>query len=254
MLNVLNVKQDRLSSWLVGLGFLAAIAVHGGFILFGGFLFLRHPKDYGTLQQVELLSEDDIQTEKKDIKPPEDELKKAEDLNEEPPPNPEEIIRQMELESVMNNVPALDAVSLSAIEAALSGQATAGGDFAQSLSFSSGGRIGGLGQAGLLEDKNLDEAFSLAEIDQKPQAVVQSAPNYPAGLKGKKSEDVVTVIFVVDASGKVVNPKAEKSTDPAFNQAAIDAVKRWKFEPAIRAGQRVACKMRVPIRFQPKGS
>jgi soluble P-type ATPase len=36
-------------------------------------------------------------------------------------------------------------------------------------------------------------------MDQKPRAVFQSAPTYPAAMRGKKVEGVVTVVFVVDA-------------------------------------------------------
>ena len=53
----------------------------------------------------------------------------------------------------------------------------------------------------------------------------------------------------MDASGKVANPRVEKSSHTAFNKPALEAVKQWKFEPAVKGGQRVACKMRVPIRF-----
>ena len=101
------------------------------------------------------------------------------------------------------------------------------------------------------QDGQLDSAFSLAEIDQKPRATFQTAPLYPAEMRGKKVEGVVAVLFVVDAAGKVVNPRVEKSTAAAFEKPALEAVRKWKFEPAIKAGQRVACKMRVPIRFQP---
>jgi len=62
---------------------------------------------------------------------------------------------------------------------------------------------------------------------------------------------VVTVTFVVDPAGKVANPKVEKASHPSFERPALDAVRQWKFEPAVKAGQRVGCKMRIPIRFQP---
>jgi protein TonB len=171
---------------------------------------------------------------------------------EEKPPDAAEISRDLDAPP-MNDAPALDAASLSSIEAALNGQGAGGGDFAEALSFASGGRINGMGKAGAAED-GAEGAFSLAEIDQKPRAVYQVPPNYPAELRGKKVEGVVTIIFVVDAEGKVANPRVEKSTDRAFEDPAVTAVRRWKFEPAVRAGQRVACKMRVPIRFEPTGS
>jgi protein TonB len=70
-------------------------------------------------------------------------------------------------------------------------------------------------------------------------------------MRGKSLEGVVTVIFVVDSSGKVAGPRVEKSSHAEFDRPALDAVKQWKFEPAVKGGQRVACKMRVPIRFPP---
>lgn len=229
-------------------GIACAIVLHVGFILFGGLLFISHKKDHGTLQQVELLSEEDIAAEKE--KPKEHEPEETEEMETETEqaPDASEIIRNLEL-SAAANAPELEAASLSAIEAALSGQAGGGGDFTDALSFSSGGRIGGMGKGGAL-DESLENAFSLAEIDQKPRAIFQAAPVYPAGKRAL--EVIVSVVFVVDPTGKVTNPRVEKSTDPAFEKPAVDAVKQWKFEPAIKAGKRVSCKMRVPIRFQPR--
>jgi len=230
-------------------GIACAVGMHVVVILFGGIFFLNDKKDQGTLQQVELLSEADAVKEKEKPKDPIPEEKPKElETEDEKPPDAAEMIKNIELSEAVNS-PALDAASLSAIEAALSGQSS-GGDFAQAMDFSSGGRIGGTGKAGAL-DENLDKAFSLAEIDQKPRAIFQAAPIYPSDMRSKKIEGVVTVLFVVDASGRVGGPRVEKSTHPSFDQPAMDAVKKWKFEPAIRAGQRVACKMRVPIRFQP---
>ena len=227
-------------------GIVCAIVLHVVIILFGGLLFMSHKKDHGTQQQVELLSERDITPEKE--KPSEQEPEKTEEIETEQPPDAAEIIRNLEL-SAAANAPELEAASLSAIEAALSGQASGGGDFAEALNFSSGGRIGGIGKGGSLDD-SLEKAFSLAEIDQKPRAIFQAAPVYPAGKR--THEVVVSVVFVVDPGGKVINPRVDKSTDPAFEKPAVDAVKQWKFEPAVKAGQRVFCKMRVPIRFQPR--
>src|SRR5262245_23683770 len=224
--------------------FVIAFLLHVGFILFGGLLLPHAKKDHGTLQQVELLSDDAKKKEEDKPKDPEPEEIKTED---EKPPDAADIIRNLDQPPV-NDAPALDAASLSAIEAALNGQG-GGGDFAQALTFQHG-VLGGTGKAGEQDNKR-DSAFSLAEIDQKPRATYQAAPLYPSELRGKKVEGVVTVLFVVDAAGKVAEPRVEKSTAAAFEKPALDAVRKWKFEPAVKAGQRVACKMRVPIRFQP---
>jgi protein TonB len=227
----------------LGIGF--AVLLHAGVIFFGGLLFApNHKKDYGTLQQVELL-DDTVVAEKEK---PKELTEQTEEIKTETEqvPDAAEIVRNVELSASLNT-PKLEAASLSAIEAALSGQTGTGGDFAESLNFSSGGRIGGMGKAGSL-DQNLENAFSLSEIDQKPRVIFQAAPVYPSGMRS--IEGVVSVIFVVDQTGKVINPRVEKSTHQEFEKPAIYAVKQWKFEPAIKAGQRVSCKMRVPIRFQ----
>lgn len=230
-------------------GIACALLLHAGFILFGGSLFNSLRKDHGTLQRVELLHEEDVAGEKEKPEEPELATENTDETETEAAPDAADIIRNLEI-SAAAQAPELEAASLSAIEAALSGQA-GGGDFTEALNFSSGGRIGGMGKAGAL-DGGLESAFSLAEIDQKPRPIFQSAPVFPVEMRGKKLEGVVSVLFVVDSTGKVANPRVEKSTHPAFEKPALDAVKQWKFEPAIKAGRRVPCKMRVPVRFQPR--
>jgi len=232
------------SAWLLGIG--CAVLLHAGVVCFGGLLFAGGKDDQGTLQQVELLADEAKPDEKKpEEAPPKEELKQE----SEPPPDAAEILRNLEQQPASNDAPALEAASLGALEQALNGGG-GGGDFADALTLASGGRIGGLGKAGALDQK-LEGAFSLSEIDQKPRAVFQSAPLYPGEMRGKKVEGVVTLTFVVDASGKVASARVEKSSHPAFERPALEALKQWKFEPAVKGGQRVGCKMRIPIRFQP---
>ncbi|MFN0008217.1 MAG: energy transducer TonB [Planctomycetota bacterium] len=233
----------------LSLGVAFAVFLHVGFLLFGGLLLPDKETDPGTLQQVELISAEDAREEEK--KPEETAAEKSEEMDSdaEQPPDAAEMMRNLDL-SEAAQAPALEALSLSAIEAALNGQGGGGGDFAQSVDFASGGSIGGTGKAGVLGE-SMDSAFSLTEIDQQPRAIFQASASYPAALRGKKIEGVVSILFVVDPDGKVVRPQVEKSTHAAFEKPALDAVKQWKFEPAVKGGQRVHCKMRVPIRFQP---
>jgi TonB family protein len=235
--------------WIVGMS--SAVLAHAVVIAFGGIFFLDDDKDEASLQTVDLLSELDAEQEKKDEEQPKEEVAAEDELETETeePPDSADIVRSLDTPATFDDAPALEAVSLSAIEAALNGQ-SGGGDFAEALSFSSGGRIGGTGKAGALAE-TADDAFSLAELDQKPRAIFQSSPVIPAQMRGKKTEGLVSVIFVVDAEGKVVGPRAEKSSHAAFETPALDAVKKWKFEPGVRGGQRVATKMRISIRFPP---
>jgi protein TonB len=227
-------------------GIVCAAVLHLGVLLLGGVLLPQHGKDLTTLQEVELLAEEELEPEEKKSEE-EPEVREDMESEQEEAPDAEDVIRKMEL-APENQTPELEAASLASIEAALSGQVGEGGDFAESLSFASGGRIGGTGKAGL--DQGLDDAFSLSEIDQKPRAIFQASPVYPPALRSV--EGVVTVIFIVTETGKVANPRVEKASRREFEKPAVDAIKQWKFEPAIKEGKRVACKMRAPIRFVPR--
>jgi len=226
-------------------GIVCALALHAGVLFFGGLMFHVPGAGQRAPREVELLSEKDEET-KKD-KTEEEKPQQAEAMQKEKPPDAAQIIHDLE-QPALNNAPALEAASLSAIEAALAGQGSGGGDFAGGLSFSSGGRIGGTGKGGPEQDS--DQSFSMSEIDQKPRVIFQAAPAYPSRMRSV--EGVVTVIFIVDENGRVANPRVEKSTNPEFEKPALDAIRQWKFEAAVKGGQRVACKMRVPIRFQPR--
>lgn len=89
----------------------------------------------------------------------------------------------------------------------------------------------------------------MAEIDQKPRPIFQVSPSYPAEMRAKKTQGEVWLLLVVDARGRVSNVRVEKTSHPAFAKPAADAVRQWKFDPAMRGGQKVACRMRLPIKF-----
>jgi TonB family protein len=82
-----------------------------------------------------------------------------------------------------------------------------------------------------------------------PRVVRQEPPIYPYGLRKSGIVGEVLVGFVVDSKGNVVNAIAVRSNSPAFNEAAVEAVRKWKFEPAIVDGRPVNCRMTVPIVF-----
>ena len=77
-------------------------------------------------------------------------------------------------------------------------------------------------------------------------------PTYPNALKTEGISGMVTVSLTVDEKGNVANVVVKKSTRPEFEQPAIDAVSRWKFEPAKKDGKPVAVQVVVPVKFSAK--
>jgi periplasmic protein TonB len=109
-------------------------------------------------------------------------------------------------------------------------------------------RIQGIGAGGPKSD-DVEELFSLADLDQKPRALFQQQPNLTAALR-KRLPATVYVLFTVDPSGRIENPVIQSSTDPAFEPVVLAAIKQWKFEPGKRSGQPVRFRMRQPFSFQ----
>lgn len=233
------------------LGIVGAVVAHVLILLFGGIFFMHDDDGVDGKREVELLSETEAEKKKEEEKKDEP-VQTAEELKEEREelPDASEVIRNLD-PSPVNDAPALAEASLAAIEQALNGQGGGSAGFGVAMDFGSGGVIGGKGTGGMAEEQ-VDEAFSLAEIDQGPRKTFHVDPSYPGELRGRKVEGTASVIFIVDPAGKVAGPRVQSSSNPAFDKPALEAVRQWRFEPGLKGGQRVACRMRVSIRFQPR--
>jgi len=86
-----------------------------------------------------------------------------------------------------------------------------------------------------------------------PRVIRQQAPVYPVAMNASGLRGEVLVDFVVDVEGRVTNAYVERSLNPAFDEPALTALRRWKFEPGRRGGVPVAAHMRVPIYFELTG-
>jgi iron complex outermembrane recepter protein len=95
---------------------------------------------------------------------------------------------------------------------------------------------------------------SLAQTAQhvRPPAVEKKvdATFPPQGL-GSRSQVKVVVRVTVTTDGSVVNPEIAESGGPEFDAAVLDAVRRWKFRPALRGEVPVPSRIRIPFLFVP---
>lgn len=91
---------------------------------------------------------------------------------------------------------------------------------------------------------------SLLEVDQKPRALYQPGPTITAKMRRMKLSGTVVVLFVVDANGRTALHTVQSSPHPLLSQAALGAMKQWKFEPGRRKGQPTPYRMRQSIVFR----
>ena len=81
-----------------------------------------------------------------------------------------------------------------------------------------------------------------------PQKIVDMAPKYPAIAQSARVEGVVILETVIDAQGRVESARVLRSV-PLLDQAAIDAVRQWRFTPARLNGEAVPVVMTVTVNF-----
>jgi len=79
-------------------------------------------------------------------------------------------------------------------------------------------------------------------------------PRYPPSARRKRAQGRVLLAVVVTKSGRASSVRIRKSSGfQLLDQAALKAVKRWRFRPATRNGQPVRSRVIVPITFKLKG-
>jgi periplasmic protein TonB len=59
----------------------------------------------------------------------------------------------------------------------------------------------------------------------------------------------VQLEFVVDESGKPAHFSVKSTTDEALVRVVVDAVKQWRFKPAVTDGKPVATKVALPVKI-----
>ena len=100
-----------------------------------------------------------------------------------------------------------------------------------------GGTIGGTG------DGPVDD------YDQAPRVIKITRPQYPQEAFVKKIEGTVELEILIDANGRVVRARVLKSI-PLLDNAAIETVKQWIFQPAVKGGRPVATVAMAPVTFR----
>lgn len=89
-------------------------------------------------------------------------------------------------------------------------------------------------------------------FDEPPQVIVQVPPEYPEMARMAELEGVVLVQIGVNEFGDVVEANIVQGIE-GLNQAALDAVYKWKFRPAKQRDIPVPVRIVVPIRFTLRG-
>ena len=126
------------------------------------------------------------------------------------------------------------------------GRGTAGGSGAQ-------GRGGiGLASRGGQVEAGGSGGGTLTSL-ARPLGGYQHMPAYPESARRQGVEGVTTLRFQVHTDGSVTEMSVVRSAGhPDLDQAAMEAVRKWRFEPARRGKDPVVVWVTLPVRFELK--
>jgi protein TonB len=98
------------------------------------------------------------------------------------------------------------------------------------------------------------EAVDLKQVSRPPSVLEQVQPQYPRMARSRGIEGLVLVRIIIGTDGRV-EPEHTRviRSVPALDAAAVSAVSRWRFSPALgRSGRPVRVIIEVPVQFSLK--
>jgi len=82
-----------------------------------------------------------------------------------------------------------------------------------------------------------------------PRVLENPSPDYSEEARKAKYQGTVVLWLIVDSNGKPRDVKVARSLGMGLDQKAIEAVRLWKFHPAMKDGTPVAVQINVEVNF-----
>ena len=83
-------------------------------------------------------------------------------------------------------------------------------------------------------------AAPCTEEPTKPEPISKTEIGYTQQARQDNVEGRLVLRVTVDENGAVTSVTVVSSVEPSLDAAAIEAVKQWRFKPAMRCGRPVA--------------
>lgn len=88
----------------------------------------------------------------------------------------------------------------------------------------------------------------VAQLPEPPHKTVDVRPVYPEIARAAHKEGTVILEAVLDTTGRVTQLRVLRS-EPLLDQAALDAVRQWRYSPSLFYGKPVSVLMTITVRF-----
>jgi TonB family protein len=84
---------------------------------------------------------------------------------------------------------------------------------------------------------------------EQPKQIYRAEPIYPAAAKSARVQGVVEIEGVINEEGRIEQIKVVNG-HPLLNDAAVECVRKWKYEPGRLNGQIIEMPIKILVRFQ----
>jgi protein TonB len=88
----------------------------------------------------------------------------------------------------------------------------------------------------------------VADLPVTPRKIGDMRPAYPEIARAARIEGTVILEAVLDTAGRVTQLRVLQSA-PMFDQAALEAVRQWRYTPSLYGGRPVSVLMTITVRF-----
>jgi periplasmic protein TonB len=88
----------------------------------------------------------------------------------------------------------------------------------------------------------------VADLPVSPRRIGDTRPVYPEIARAARVEGTVILEAVLDTGGRVTQLRVIKSV-PMLDQAALEAVRQWRYTPSLYGGHPVSVLMTITVRF-----
>jgi TonB family protein len=82
-----------------------------------------------------------------------------------------------------------------------------------------------------------------------PRLIQNIEPEFSDEARRKKIEGVVTLSLVVDTEGQPTDVQVVTPLGHGLDEKAVEAVKQWRFQPAMKDGNPISTKINVQVNF-----
>jgi TonB family protein len=97
-------------------------------------------------------------------------------------------------------------------------------------------------------NRHVSAGIVLSPGDLEEPRIHDVAPKYPKDAIAKGIQGVVRLRATIDRKGNVANVRVLEG-DPILAEAAVKAVKRWKYRPHLLNGEAVEAETAITIQF-----